>query len=519
MAARFGKELTELVSRLITRFKQISVLLKDPGRRWYVIIPSLVILALAGGAIYYYNTVYLPSKKSSQSTPQTAVARRGDIILSASGTGTLQAANQVDLVFKSTGKLSKLNVTVGQQVKEGDLLAELDNTSQELQYEQAKQNLDSLTSVSAIGSAQQSMAAAAKKLQSAELQLEYLISPDVYYWENEITKDDEAVKRAQAVANATPSDQAAQEKLKKAKDLVGFVQDKLKDAQKNYHDYVLDNFTVQKFDRSTDTVDTEVLAPTAEEIIKARQDVTIAKGTLADAQNLYAALTGGNVPSDASGSGLVALEQAKLDLQTAQDNLQATQIFAPFSGTIVSVSAQLGPVSAIATPVGSTINNPVRSTSILTLADMSKLYLETYVDESDYDKFKVGNTANIVFDALPDQTFTGKVVEVDPALNTSSGSPVVSGLVQLDSPSAGLLLGMGASVNVIASQALNVVIVPLTALHEYAPGQYDVNVLENGKFTTVDVQVGLEDLVNAEIKSGLQPGDVVSTGLLGTVPQ
>jgi hypothetical protein len=44
-------------------------------------------------------------------------------------------------------------------------------------------------------------------------------------------------------------------------------------------------------------------------------------------------------------------------------------------------------------------------------------------------------------------------------------------------------------------------------------------VMKNGKFTSVDVEVGLKDLVNAQIISGLEPGDVVSTGQIGTVSQ
>ena len=92
----------------------------------------------------------------------------------------------------------------------------------------------------------------------------------------------------------------------------------------------------------------------------------------------------------------------------------------------------------------------------------------------------------------------------------------MSGLVQMDPTSADLLLGMGASVTVISAETENAVLVPLSALHEYSTGKYAVFVMRNGKLTVQFVEVGLEDLVNAEIKSGLQVGDVVSTGLLAT---
>jgi multidrug efflux pump subunit AcrA (membrane-fusion protein) len=141
------------------------------------------------------------------------------------------------------------------------------------------------------------------------------------------------------------------------------------------------------------------------------------------------------------------------------------------------------------------------------------------MDESDYQMFQVGNEAEVTFNALPDQLFRGKVTEVDPALSTSSGSAVVSGLVELEPTRTKLLMGMTASVTVIAGQAQDAVLVPLTALHQTGPGAYSVMVLQNGKFAPVNVQVGLKDLVNAQITSGLQPGDVVSTAAVGTLTQ
>lgn len=162
------------------------------------------------------------------------------------------------------------------------------------------------------------------------------------------------------------------------------------------------------------------------------------------------------------------------------------------------------------------MGDTVSSGTVMEVADLSRLYLQTYVDESDYEKFKVGNEADIVFDALPDQTFYGKVIQVNPSLDTSSGASVVSGLVELEPTQADLLIGMGASVTIVAGKATNATLVSVNALHEYAPGQFAVFVMRNGKLTVQYVEIGLKDLVNAEVLSGLQPGDVVSTGITET---
>jgi HlyD family secretion protein len=516
MATSAAATLHVMIARTISAGRRLRSWLQDPSRRWRPLALALAAVAVATGLIYS-EAMRRSAQTTAQPALQTTVARRGSIVLSASGTGTLEAARQSDLAFGTSGKLTDLYVEVGDQVAAGELLAELDNATQRLEYEQARAKLGSLTSVSAIGAAQKAMAAAAKKLRSAQLQLEYLISPDVYYWENEVAQNEETVKAAQKSAAAAPTDKDAQAKLKKARDLLGFGQDRLKLAQQNYHDYVVNTFTVSQLNHSTNVVESVVVWPTAAEILKAEQDVTIAQGAAADSQNLLAALTDGASRPDASGAGLLALEQARLDLQTAQQNLQATQLVAPFSGTIVSISGKLGPVAAVATPVGSTTTtNPVRSTAVMTLADLSKLYVQTYVDPSDYTLLTTGRTAHVIFDALPDATFTGKVAQVNPALDTSSGTAVVSGLVELDPTTTNLLLGMSGSVEVIAAEAQNAVIIPLAALHEYAPGKFAVFVMRGGEPMVQFVEVGLEDLVDAEIKSGLQVGDVVTTGLSGT---
>jgi RND family efflux transporter MFP subunit len=500
---RFQKGTSEFFLRFRTSLKEIPVVLRHPRRRWRILVPALAVLAVLGGSIYYYEAVYLPSQKAAQPTLQTTVARRGSIVLSAGGTGTLKAANQIDLGFKSNGKLTKLNVKVGDQVTQGQVLAELDNTTQQLQLDQARQSLAGLTSPAAIAGAQQSIATATTALQTAQSRLAYLISPPVYYWELQIAKAQQAVKDAQAAVDAAPTDPAAQAALKTAQAAVASAQSRLVGAQASYtKTYLPNNFTYFVVTRTSGRKEKVYEPPSDADILGARAAITVAQGALMDAQNLYATLTGGKVSPDPSGSGLTALGQAQLALQTAQDNLEAAQLVAPFAGTVTAVNANVG--------------DSVGSSAVVSIADLSTLYLTTYVDESDYALFKVGKTANIVFDAVPDQTFTGKVVEVDPALNTSSGSSVVSGLVEMDHTSADLLLGMGASVTVISAQTQNAVLVPLAALHEYATGKYAVFVMKNGKLTVQLVEVGLKDLVSAEIKSGVQVGDVVSTGLLAS---
>jgi multidrug efflux pump subunit AcrA (membrane-fusion protein) len=121
---------------------------------------------------------------------------------------------------------------------------------------------------------------------------------------------------------------------------------------------------------------------------------------------------------------------------------------------------------------------------------------------------------------LPDSKFTGKVTEVDPGLYTSGNTSVIRALIKLDIPTDGfnLPLGSTATVDVIGGRADNAMLIPIEALHP-AGDQYTVFVMENGKPTLHVVQVGIQDQVSVEIRSGLQAGDVVTTGISETKAQ
>jgi multidrug efflux pump subunit AcrA (membrane-fusion protein) len=155
---------------------------------------------------------------------------------------------------------------------------------------------------------------------------------------------------------------------------------------------------------------------------------------------------------------------------------------------------------------------------VVTIADLSQPYLEVYLDETDWNNIVVGYDAEVTFDALPDQVFTGKVTQVDPGLYTSGNTSVVRGMVLLDDSQEdfNLPIGTTASVDIIAGRADNAILVPVDALRETSPGNYAVFVIENGTPKLRVIQVGIQDLFYAEVKSGLQVGEVVSTGLVET---
>ncbi|MEW5940118.1 MAG: HlyD family efflux transporter periplasmic adaptor subunit [Chloroflexota bacterium] len=481
-------------------------MLKNLKNRKRALWAGLILLALAAAGGYaYYQYVYLPAQTVSDSSElQTATVRAGDLVIYASGSGTLVASNEVDLGFRTGGQVTQVSVEIGDTVKAGDILAQVDDTSARIALTQAKRALAELTSVKAIATAQEAVATAQSDLADAHEHLEYLISPTVLHWEEEVAKAEQAVKDAQAAVDANPTDPVAQQNLADAQAYLKRAQANLATAWDTYQEeYLPNNFTVRTVDPTTRHVVKYVAAPTEADILEARAAYAAAQAALQEAIWYYNALTGGEVPPDATGSNLGTLEQARLDVASAQYSLDGTRITAPIDGTVMSVDISVGDTAG--------------TSAVITVADLTHPTLEIFLDASDWANVKVGYKAEVTFDMLPDTIYTGKVVQVDPGLYTESNSSVVRALVKLDTveESFNVPLGASASVDVIGGEARNAVLVPIEALHQ-AGEQYTVFVVENGELKLRVVEIGIQDLLYAEVKSGLEAGDVVSTGITET---
>ncbi|MBI5962035.1 MAG: efflux RND transporter periplasmic adaptor subunit [Chloroflexi bacterium] len=470
-------------------------------RTWWIIAIVALLLVSAGGYAYY-KLVYTASATTAAAAPlQTSVVRQGNLIIYASGNGTLVAASEASFSFGTSGQVAKVNAKVGDLVKAGDVLAELDNSTQQIQYIQAKRALADLTSPYAIATAELAVATNLKSAETARGSLGFLISPVVANWEEQVAKAEQGLADAQAAALKSPSADA-DANVKKAESLLKYYQDKLVGSQFYYTTvYVPKYFT--KFDRASGTKN--VYPPSDSDIASARATLAQAKASVVEAKDYLAALRGEPVPDDAGGSNLTALENAKLDLKSAEDTLAGTQLIAPISGTLMTFDV--------------TVGNKIDTSTTVTIADLSQPYIQVYLDPADWKNVKAGNSAEITFDSLPDLKFNGKVTQVDPGLYTSSNTSVIRALVQLDPSDAfDLPLGSTAAVDVIGGRADNALLVPIEALHA-AGEQYTVFVMKNGKPTLRVVEVGIQDQVSAEIKSGLQVGDIVTTGIAGTNTQ
>jgi macrolide-specific efflux system membrane fusion protein len=174
------------------------------------------------------------------------------------------------------------------------------------------------------------------------------------------------------------------------------------------------------------------------------------------------------------------------------------------------------PAAGVVTAVGITAGDDAPAAAAITMIS-SDLRVSTSVVESDIAAIKVGQDATVSVSAL-DASLRGKVTSIDPVATAGGSNGVVSFAVKvsLDSPPAGLRPGMTADINIVAASATSVLAVPSRALSG-AAGSYTVRVVAtDGTVATRQVDVGLVTSSLAEIKSGLQSGELVVTGTSST---
>jgi len=476
--------------------------MKNPilKNRTFLILAGIAVLAALAGGYSWYQSSAQAAATATEPALQTSKVRTGDLMVSATGSGNVLPSAQVDLGFRTSGIVAEVDVVAGQTVKKGDVLARLEDQTQQLAFRQAEANLNALFTPAGLATYQIDMATAQDSYDTALTTLQYLISPDVYYWETKLSQAKAAVAAAVSEADKT----AAQK-------MVISAENNLKAAQGKYSfDYLPYYFTATWIDEITEEEMIEVIPPTPNDINMARATLERARLSLTDAQAAYDLVVSGDPDalegslSAADGTSLAKIKTEYLAYESARLSLEEARLIAPFDGVVVSFSLVPG--------------QSVTSSPVMTMVALDELKVKFYMDETDLAGLSVGNKTVYTLDAYPETSLNGEVTMIESVLQVIDGTPLVVVWGSLDEePTITLLAGMTVEAEVIAGEAKNALIIPVQALRELAPGSYAVFVVQpDGSLKLTPVEIGLRDFANAEILSGLKTGDVVSTGTVET---
>ena len=199
------------------------------------------------------------------------------------------------------------------------------------------------------------------------------------------------------------------------------------------------------------------------------------------------------------------LTQAEVDLQKARYELDKTRIRAPFPGRVANLAVSQG-----------TRLDP--QDSVATILDLSQVEVDVDVLQTRVTHLQEGRRARIRFTALPEETFTGRVVSINPLVDPESETVRVT--VRLDNPEARVLPGMHASVEIAGRRYADRTFVPRDAVVErdrrnvvftFSPSDSSTG---SGRARWKYVTTGLEneqsvEIVPSEETETLEPGEIV----------
>ena len=454
----------------------------------------IIFVLLAGGsaAAWYFlggpSSSAITSAAGATTDYHTTTVQRGDLRISASGAATLIANKSVDLSFSTNGTVTELDVKIGDHVTAGQVLAKMGN-SETLEANMASAKLASLQAKKTLTDLQQNGDVAlaqayedyttaqqtnATALATSERVIMVRCSKEVN------TKDtvtlEAAYKKLQSETQWEPGSD-------------GWIN------AKNDYDTALANYNY-------------CMGHTTDEKTNASAALDVAKVAMQQAETKYNNLkaNSGIDPNDLA-IAEATIKQTDTAVALAQKKLDGIILTAPMDGTVVYLAAEAGAV--------------VDTSKYITIADLSQPTVNVTVDETDLNQLVVGNKAEIVFDALPGQTFTGTVTRVDPELSTQDSYQVATGQVELDASAAktfaDLPIGLNATTLIISKDVKDALYVPNEAVRDLGNNQYGVFVVgSDGTLQLTMVEIGIADLTHTEITSGLKEGQVVSTGLTET---
>ena len=206
------------------------------------------------------------------------------------------------------------------------------------------------------------------------------------------------------------------------------------------------------------------------------------------------------------------IAQSDATLKTAETNMRYTRIVSPVDGIVVSRSVD----------VGQTVAASFQTPTLFTIAqDLTKMQIDTNVDEADIGKVKTEMDVDFTVDAYPETTFKGKVFQVRNAPISVQNVVTYDVVVKVSNPDLKLKPGMTANVSIITSTHGNVLKLPKAALR-FSPAAPDktraarqqkgpgVWVLENNVPKRIAVSTGISDGMHSELlSSDLKEGQEV----------
>lgn len=196
------------------------------------------------------------------------------------------------------------------------------------------------------------------------------------------------------------------------------------------------------------------------------------------------------------------LAKSQRRLQTVADQISKAQIIAPSDGTVLQVQVIQGQVVVPAASVNS-------GTTLMTVADLSKLLVTTNINQVDVALLQLKQMVKLTMEAIKQETMEGRVSFIAPVATIKNGVKGFQVQAAIIKPSPQLRPGMMVNLTVPVAHVEQAVTVPVAAIFRGRNERRVVYVLEDGKPTAREVILGVSSLEYTEIKKGLKAGEKI----------
>ena len=214
-------------------------------------------------------------------------------------------------------------------------------------------------------------------------------------------------------------------------------------------------------------------------------------------------------------TNVIAQSQANLSNASLAYQLTSGTITAPTAGIVSDLVVTKGmQVGSSNTTSGSSTTTSNQAIASIKTGNSTTVMVN--IAEVDASKVQVGQKATITFDAIANETFTGKVMGINTTGSVSSGVTTYPAVIQLDDVSnSNILPNMSATASIISKVKDNVLLIPSSAVSTVGTAS-TVKVSKNGQITSVTVEIGDSSDSQTEIISGLSEGETVVISTIST---
>jgi len=495
------------------------------------LITAIIVIII--GVVAFFGYKHLKGNENTTRYVMATVSK-GNIIVSLSGSGQVSASDQVDIKPKVSGDIINVGVENGQEVKKEALLVQIDDRDAQKAVQDAEISLETtkIALDQAQGDLKNSYEEGFNKITDAfsdfriimsDLQsilFGEVISPpywniDIYTYSTNYTESSENNIYYKSYHNARSSyeknladyqlvsrssdentiesliketyqtTKILSETIKNINNLIQLYEKTLKDKNLTINP-IIDTY-LSNLSAYTDKINTHLL-----DLLSTEQTIQTA-------------------PVDIKSKELT-VKQNESALLDAKEKLADYSIYAPFDGVVAEIDIKNG--------------DSVSANAVIATLITNQMIAEITLNEVDVAKIKIGEKVTLTFDALPDLTISGKVLDIDTLGTVSQGVVSYGVKIAFDTLANSIKSGMSVTADIITDIKQDVLILPNTAIKTQGISKYVELVTASDALkqqlaanvsgvalpippTQQSIETGISNDTSTEIVSGLKEGDIV----------